>query len=315
MQHNLLGDRLQRAGHVAMPVQDRLATDARRPEGGGELVPERAQLTEHIVAEIGHVDGIAAVGRRPDHVAEALDVGVLAVGGERHHLAFVAEAGKSQIFRDERIDEAGRVHDPGRPQALEPVAPAEIGARRAVVAVAVHHQYQSLLERRHEEAGGVRIVVGNVDDRREWSRTQAPADIARQDMVEKDDIVLLRGVRSRQREGEAERKAAQQEPCERPAQEPQVPRRGYAIDIDEVEAQLLEAGREGQLGKLLGLRVPVEALFFEHQFGRAILQEGNAAVVRLGYDPEYSQGSNTAQLNSDATARQRRHGRDRHAMH
>ena len=294
VQHDLLGDRLQREGHVAMPVEDRLAASARRPEGGDEPAPERAQLAEGVIAEIAHVDGVAAVGQRPDHVAEALDVGVLAVGGERHHLAFVAEAGKPQVLRDEGVDEAGRIHDARRPQAFEPVALAEIGAGRAVVAIAVHHQHERLLERRHEEDGGVRIVVRNVDDRRQRGGAEAAGEVAHQEVIEEYDIVLLRGVRAGQRQAEAQREAAQHDRRERPAQQPQVPRRGYAVDIAEIDAQVLEAGREGLLGELLRLLDAVEALFLEHQLGRAVLEEGNAAVVRLGYDPEYSQGSNTA---------------------
>ena len=135
-----------------------------------------------------------------------------------------------------------------RPQALEPVALAEIGAGRAVVAVAVHHQYERLLERRHEEDGGVRMVVRNVDDRRQRGGAEAAGEVAHQEMIEEYDIVLLRGVRAGQRQAEAQREAAQQERRERPAQQPQVPRRGYAVDIAEIDTQVLEAGGEGLLG-------------------------------------------------------------------
>ena len=159
MQDDLLGHGLQREGHVAVPVGERLAGQARRPEGVDELALEGTQLAEGVVAEVGHVDGIAAVRRRADDVAEALDEGVLAEGGERHHLALVAEAGKAQILGDEGVDEPGRVHDAGRPDALQPVAAADIGAARAVVAVAVHDEHQRLLERGDEEHGGMRVVM------------------------------------------------------------------------------------------------------------------------------------------------------------
>ena len=132
---------------------------SRRPERIDELALEGAQLAEHVVAEVGHVDGIAAVRRRPDHVPEALDEGVLAERGERHHLAFVAEAGKAEILGDERVDEAGGVDDAGRPRALEPVAPPDVRAARAVVAVAVHHQHERFLERRGKEHGRMGVVM------------------------------------------------------------------------------------------------------------------------------------------------------------
>jgi hypothetical protein len=106
---------LERKSQIAMPVCERLAGQARRAERGDELALERAQLPEGVIAEIGHVDGIAAIRRRADDVAETLDESVLAECGERHHLAFVAEAGKPQILGHERIDEPGRVHDAGRP--------------------------------------------------------------------------------------------------------------------------------------------------------------------------------------------------------
>ena len=53
------------------------------------------------------------------------------------------------------------------------------------------------------------------------------------------------------------------------------------------------------LGKFLGLLDAIEALFLENQLGHAVVQEGNAAVVSLGYDPENSQGLDTAAAESE----------------
>ena len=121
-------------------------------------------------------------------------------------------------------------------------------------------------------------------------------------MLEQDDLVLLGGMRARMREAEAQREAAQQDRGERLAQQPLVPRRRHDIDVGEREPQVLETGREAEPREFLGLLAAIEALLLEHQLGLARLQEGNAAVVGLGCDPEYSQGASTAMVRSDATA-------------
>ena len=175
MQNDLLRDGLKRESHVAVPVGDRLAGAARGAECGDELALERTQLSEGIVAEIVHVDGIAAIRRGAYDIAEPLDEGVLAEGRERHHLAFVAEAGKAQILGDEGVDEPGRVHDAGGPDAVQPVAPAHIGAAGAIVAVAVHDENERLLERRDKEHRGVGVVMGHVDDGRQLHLAEGPA--------------------------------------------------------------------------------------------------------------------------------------------
>ena len=231
MQDDLLRHRLERKGHIAMPVGERLVGRARRPERGNELALEGPQLSEGIIAEIGHVDGIAAIRRRADDVAETLDEGVLAECRERHHLAFVAETGKTQILGHERIDEPGRVHDVGRPDALQPVAAAHIRAARAFVAVAVHDHNQRLLERGDKEHGGMRAVVRNIDDRRNLHIAEEPAHIALQIMVEQNDLVLLRGVRAGHRQAQAQRKAAQKNRSKRLAQQPHIPRRRQDVDV------------------------------------------------------------------------------------
>ena len=85
-------------------------------------------------------------------------------------------------------------------------------------------------------------------------------------------------------------------------------RRSHGVVITSMSPELERATPPGRrpgprLGNFLRLLVAVEALLLEHKLGHAVAEEGNAAVVGLGYDPENSQGSNTAQLNSDATAR------------
>src|SRR5262245_54357094 len=102
----------------------------------------------------------------------------------------------------------------------------------------------------------------------------------------------------RQREGEAQGKAAQQERREGPTQKPQVPRSRDDVDILNPEPQLLHTDAQPAPRKLLGLLVTVETLFLEDQLGHAVPEESDPAVMRLGYDPENAQGSNTAQLNS-----------------
>ena len=63
-QHDLLGHGLQGEGEVAVPVGERLVGRAGGAERVDELALEGPQLAEGVVAEIVHVDGIAAVGRR-----------------------------------------------------------------------------------------------------------------------------------------------------------------------------------------------------------------------------------------------------------
>ncbi len=288
VQHDLLRDGLQRKGDVAMPVAQRLPRRSRRPEHLEELRAERPQLSERQVGEIVHVDVVPTLGGRPHDIAEARDVGVVAEGGERHHLALVAETGKAEVFGDERVDEAQRVHLARVPEPFEPVALADVGAGRGIVPVAVHDEDQRLLHRRYVERGGVRVVMPDVHDLgQSRARSEVGAQPPPQILVQQHDLVLLRPVRCRREQAEAQREPAQELLQREPAQLGHVPRRRHDVDVGKAELQVFAQRGEREPRELLGFLAAVETLFLEHDVEVPVAQEREATVVRLRYDPEY----------------------------
>ena len=128
---------------------------------------------------------------------------------------------------------------------------------------------------------------------------QALAQVALQEVVEEDDVVLLRGVGG---SGSERLRLSGKRRSRSDAKVRRSSRRSHGVVTTSMsvkpEPQLLQAGAQPTPRKLLGLLVAIEALLLQDQLGHTVPEESNAAVVRLGYDPENAQGSNTAQLNS-----------------
>jgi hypothetical protein len=113
-----------------------------------------------VVPEVVEVELEASAVRRTDHLAQLLDVFGFAVGGEPHHLPFLAVAGKPEELRDRRVEQAGGVGKFNPIDDLELAVAPHAPHRRHEVAEPVDRQAGRLLERRDEErARDVRLVM------------------------------------------------------------------------------------------------------------------------------------------------------------
>ena len=145
MQHHFLDAHLESTCERLVMVADRLVGMSRRSERLEEFMAERFQKRVAVEHEVAHVDLVAPVLGEVDRIAEAADIAVVAVCGERHDRPFL-EIPEAEMAGDERVDHAKRVEDLASPETLETIALADVRRRRRVVAVTVHNEDIRLLE-------------------------------------------------------------------------------------------------------------------------------------------------------------------------
>ena len=137
----------------------------------------------------------------------------------------------------------------------------------------------------------------DIDDRRQRTGAQVLAQASLEILIEEHDLVLLRDVRARQQERQAERKPAADDRQEGAPQLANVPGRGDGIDIIDADGQLGKRCPDRVLREFVGLLDAVLALFLEHELGHAVLEERQSTIMRLGYDTKDSHSTDTATLN------------------
>ena len=272
-----------------MTVGDGVLALARGPEDVEEFAREGADLAVTIVAQIVAVERELAAFLEADEVLESCRIGIAAACGERHDGALL-ERGKPEVVGDEAVKHAERVEKGSAPAAVEPVAAADIGAGGRNVAEAVHDQHRRLLERRGKEDRGMRVVMADLDDRRQPGEAEPPAQLVLEPGREEHDAAVLRRVRARVQQAEAGWQVPQDRLGERPAQLPRVPGRRHDIDIADVELQLREGGLEREQRELERMLLPAEPLLLQHKRRHAVLQEGQTAVVGVADNAENPQG-------------------------
>ena len=140
------------------------------------------------------------------------------------------------------------------------------------------------------------MVMRYVDDRRDPVCRARPGQIALEEIIERKDMAVLRGVRAGQCQGKAQRQASEQDRRVRPAQQPQIPRRRDYVNVAQGYVEIGEACRQSEPRKLLRLFVAIEAFLFEYQLRHTVAQERHAAIVGFRYDSEDSQNTDTATL-------------------
>src|SRR5690349_17127055 len=166
VENDLLRNRLQGTGKIAMPIAQGCATRSRRSERIQEFSRKGSEHTVAIIIEVGHVDREPSLGLEVDDVPHVLDVGISAARSERHHGTFL-EGVEPKVLSDECVDHADAVEKPSVPASLDPVAFAHKSACCRIVAITIHDQHGCLLEWGDEVDRRMRLVVPNVDNWRQ----------------------------------------------------------------------------------------------------------------------------------------------------
>jgi hypothetical protein len=141
----------------------------------------------------------------------------------------------------------------------------------SVVAIAVHHNHGCFLERRYEEHRRMRLVMADVDDRRQAASRKGALEPSLQPEIQESDAGVLHCVGPRMREAQGCRKAAKQDRGKRAPQPRDVPGRGDVIDLGKAATIVAEEDAERVTGEALRMLLAEMALFLQNAEDVAIL--------------------------------------------
>src|SRR5215510_932081 len=244
-------------GQVAMMVTDRLIALPRRAKFLKELPRERPYLTIAVVAQVITVQRKQSTILEPYETPELLHIGITTARGQGHH-GTLFEGVESKMARNERIEHAERIEERTPPQALEPIAAADVSASRRHVTIAVHDQHRRLLEGRREEDGCVCVVVADIDNLRQSCQPDHAAQVKREPEWEKDDATVLCGVRAWPEQRQTRGQPAEYCLGKSSPQLSDIPGRGDYIEVADAKAQRGEGRFERQPRELLRVLLAAE---------------------------------------------------------
>ncbi len=288
---DLLEALLQRGGDVHVPLLDRIARLAGRPERLDEPVGEDRR-DRRLALVPDHVDALLVVGEpveieeeevfvRRDDVAQRPAVRLrVAVRREAHHLPLVSVVREAEVLGQRGVEHPERVREEDAVEHLDRAAAADRGEGRAEVAEAVDREDRRLLEGRDEErARRVREVVLDVVDPGLQRRPLDPAGRGERG----SDVAGPRGVVEPRLQVAGARAVADPADELLPDVRVRVARDGDVVEAGRVETALLQAPARG-VGREAGdVLDPGEALLLGGSEQLAVDDERRrgVAVVRV----------------------------------
>src|SRR5262245_45516336 len=139
VEDNLLRNRLESIGKIAMSIAQGHVTGSRRAECVQEFSRKGSEHPVAIMTEVGHVDRDPSLGLEVNDIPHCVDIGIGPARSQRHYGAFF-EGVEPKVFGDKCVDHADAVEKPTVPASLNSVVFAYKGACCRIVAVTVHDQ-------------------------------------------------------------------------------------------------------------------------------------------------------------------------------
>ncbi len=244
VQNGFLDGVLKRVSEVAVTTFDRFAFLASRTEGLDKALLEGPVETVGVVVDEVPVDGEFSLGTEMNEFTKFFRVGVVSGRGERHDRSFL-EIIEPEMLGDGGVEHAEGIEDVVLRDPLDAIAKAGICRLSRLIAIAVHHQDGRFVEGRHEEGGGVRIVVTHLHDLRQFALgAEVPKQAPPQAIRHGDDERGLGRPGARRNEIETGGKAIANGAKHHPPQRSHVPWRGDHIDLGEAQASIVDGDLE-----------------------------------------------------------------------
>ena len=151
VQDRVLNGSLESPCEIVVHRRERLAVRARRPEYPLELAREGSPLAAVVKVQVGEVETILAVGKKPYDPTELLHQGIVPVPRESHHLALVVECAEPEVLGHGRVQDPQRVEETVLVDLADPLPLADEERERTDVPERIGNENQGPIEVRREE--------------------------------------------------------------------------------------------------------------------------------------------------------------------
>jgi hypothetical protein len=279
-EHDLLGDVLDGAGQVHLPLGERRLRLAWR--AAEQLVEGRrghAQPTDVVEVVEVHPEG-AVLLQVEEVLADGLRVAGLAIRREPHDLVLAGVHLESGVVGEGRVEQAERMREAKLGHQLHPVALPDAPGGGGPLAHAVHGEEGCSRERRGEERrGGVRLVVLGKHD-------GAPVPERPRDQVRHPELLAEpRG--NGAHEGREPTRSNGQVGLENAIElEKRLVVEGDAVKGVDAEARLAQTSPDGVFREAVVVLHPAEALLLGGGDDLPIAQQARSGVVVVRRDSE-----------------------------